>query len=113
MFKRQVLAAEKHSSGSGPCQDFLADLFSECRVSTLLICLADSLFTKHVFTLVYLFSPLCYLFANQSTLDCMQVLSDPLSQIIYLSISKPSQVPVDRTTQPPSTLIKIVQVDRT
>lgn len=41
--------------------------------------------------------PLCYLCANQSTLDCMQVL---LGQIIYLSVTKPSLTPVDRTTKP-------------
>lgn len=48
------------------------------------------MFHKHVFTFVYLFISLCYFFcANQSTLDCMQVLLtfsllDPPDQIFNL-----------------------------
>lgn len=52
----------------------------------------------------YLFSPLCYPFANQSTLDCMQVpltfsLLNLLFQTINLQPQTPSWDPVDRASK--------------
>lgn len=61
-------------------------------------------FLKHVFAFVYLICLLCYLFANQSTLDCMQVLLTHslfyLGWNMYCFARKPSPAPLDKPTTP-------------